>query len=154
MSYINSFQISFLYRYMNFSARNICVALLASVLGIYLLMPRAIAASHCTGATCLHCNEKMFSVNASATKVVFDEHLCDISFGNSPCNLKSSSNPNAAAAITSSTNMYRQVTGPLSGFTGSYAFLFQNLGENDKAARFHIASGTIPIYLQNLSLLC
>ncbi|MGA8181035.1 MAG: hypothetical protein WB792_13320, partial [Desulfobacterales bacterium] len=121
---------------------------------IYLLVPRADAAAHCVGPMCLQCNDRIFSVNESSSMAGLDDHLCDISFGNSPCNLKSSSNPNAAAAITSSTNMHRQVTGPLSGFTGYYALLFQNLGENGKAARFHIASGTIPIYLQNLSLLC
>ncbi len=139
---------------MNLSTRNICVTILASVLGIYLLMPRAYAAGHCVGPMCLQCSERIFSVNAAASEVGLDNHLCDISFGNSPCDLKSTSNPNAAAVITLSTNMYRQLIGHLSGFAGYYPLLFQNPGGNDKTARFHIAIDTIPIYLQNLSLLC
>ena len=139
---------------MNLSTRNICVSLLASVLGIYLLMPRADAAGRCVGPMCLHCSERMFSVNAAASKVGLNDHLCDISFGSSPCDLKSTSNPNAAAVIILSTNKYRQLTGPISGFAGDYSLFFHNPGGNDKAERFHIDRDTIPIYLQNLSLLC
>jgi len=139
---------------MNFSARNICVALLASVLGIYLLMPRAIAASHCTGSTCLHCNEKVFSVNESTTRVVFEDHLCDISFGNFPCNLDKNSNSHAPVVITSSVNSYRQVSGVLFGFAGYNPSVVQNVEGNDKGARFPITSRIIPLYLQNLSILC
>jgi hypothetical protein len=139
---------------MNFSARNICVAFLAVVLGIYLLTPKADAVEHCVGSMCLHCNGMIFSVNESATRFGFDDHMCDVSFGNSPCNLNRNSNPNAPVVITSSTNPYRQITGALSGFAGYNPSLFQNAGGNNKVARFHIASGTIPIYLQNLTLLC
>jgi len=139
---------------MNLSTRNICVTVLASLLGIYLLMPRAYAAGHCVGPMCLQCSERIFSVNAAASKVGLDDHLCDISFGSSPCDLKSTSNPNAAAVITLPSNMYPQMTGHLSGSAGYDHLLSQNPGRNDKTARFHIAADTIPIYLQNLSLLC
>jgi hypothetical protein len=139
---------------MNLSTRNIFVTILASVFSIYLLMPRAYAAGRCVGPMCLQCSERIFSVNAAASDVGTDNHLCDISFGNSPCDLKSTSNPIASAVITLPTNMYPQVTGHLSGFAGYVPLLFQNPGGNDKTARFHIAIDTIPIYLQNLSLLC
>lgn len=139
---------------MNLSARNICVILLASVLGIYLLMPKADAAGHCAGPMCLQCSERIFSVNEAAGNVGLDDHLCDISFGNSPCDLKRTSNPNAAAVITSSTTMYRKATGPSSGLAGYRPLLFQNPGGNDKTTRSPIAADTIPIYLQTLSLLC
>jgi hypothetical protein len=139
---------------MKFSTRNIYVALLASVLGIYLLMPKTDAAGHCAGAICVHCIETMFSVNEAATTVGLNDRLCDVPLGNIPCNLDKHSSLNAPVVIPSSSNSYRQVSGILLGFAGYNPFLSHNAGENEKAARFHIASGTIPIYLQNLSLLC
>jgi hypothetical protein len=155
MSYIILFILmSFPYRHMIFSTRNIGIALLAVVLGTYLLMPKADAAGHCAGSMCLQCNEKIFLINESATKVGLNDHLCDISFGNYPCDLKNNSNPKAAAVIVSVRNSDRQVAGASSGFTGYNPSSFLNAGGNDKAARFHIASGTVPIYLQNRSLLC
>jgi hypothetical protein len=139
---------------MNFSARNICVVLLAVVLGTYLLMPKADAADLCAGAMCQHCTGRIFSVNESATKSGLVDHLCDVSLGNFPCNLDKNSNLNAPAVITSSTNSYRQVSGILFGFAGYHLSSSHNVGGNDKAAQFNIAPCTIPIYLQNLSLLC
>ncbi len=139
---------------MNFSIRNIGIALLAVVLGTYLLMPKADASGNCAGSMCLHCNERVLSFNESATRVGLDDPLCNISFGNYPCDLKKNSNPNAAAAILPVRNSDRQVVGAFFGFAGYHPFSFQNAGGNDRAARFHIASSTVPIYLQNLSLLC
>ena len=155
MSYIISLILaSSPYRFMNFSIKNICVALLAIMLGTYLLMPKADAAGRCAGSICLHCNGRIFSVNESATKAGLNDGLCDISFGNYPCDLKNNSNPNAAAAIVSVRTSDRQAAGALSAFAGYNPATFQIAGGNNKAVRFHIASGTVPIYLQNLSLLC
>jgi hypothetical protein len=139
---------------MKFSARNICVAFLAAVLGIYLLAPKADAAGQCAGSMCLHCNGILFSVNVSATKVGVDDHMCDIAFGNSPCNLDKNSNSNAAVVIVPAKSPDRHGTGALFGFAGNNSSLFQNERRNNTAPWFNFRSSTIPIYLQNLSFLC
>jgi hypothetical protein len=139
---------------MNLSNRNICVVLLAAVLGIYLLAPKADAAGQCAGSMCLHCSGMLFSVNVSATKVGIDNHMCDIAFGNSPCNLDKNSNANATVVIVPAKNSDRQGIGASFGFAGYNPSLFQNEGKNDKAPQFLFRSGTIPLYLQNLSFLC
>ena len=139
---------------MKLSSRNICTVLLAAVLGIYLLMPKAEAAGQCTGSTCLHCSGILFSVNESATTVGVDDHLCDVAFGNSHCNLDKNSHSNAPAIIVPAKDPDRQGTGAFFGFADYNLSLFQNKGRNNTAPRFHLRSSTIPIYLQNLSLLC
>ena len=139
---------------MKLSARNICVVLLAAVLGMYLLVPKADAAGQCAGSTCLHCSGMIFSVNESASAVGLDDHMCDVAFGNSPCNLDENSHSNAPVVIVSAKNPDRQGTGALFGFADYNLSLFQNEGRNKTAPRFDFKSRTIPIYLQNLSFLC
>jgi len=139
---------------MNFSYRNIFVVLFAIVLGINLITPKADAVEHCVGSMCLHCNGMIFSVNESATMFGFDGQMCDVSFGNNPCNLNKNSNPNSPAVIVSSTNKDRQETGVFFAFVSDETSLLHNVRGNDKARRFQIMSDTIPIYLQNFSFLC
>jgi hypothetical protein len=139
---------------MDFSARNIRVALLAAVLGIYLLSPKADAAGQCAGSKCLQCNGMLSSLNESATKAGFDGHMCDVAFGSSPCNLAKNSNSNALVVIVPAKNPDRQETGALFGLISYNLPLFQNVRVNDKADRFRFTSNTIPFYLQNLSFLC
>lgn len=146
--------ISFIFRDMSFSTRNICVVLLAVVLGIYLLTPKAGAVEHCVGSVCLHCNGMILSVNESATMFGFDDQRCDVSFGHTPCSLNKHSDPNASALIVSPTNPYRQEAFVFFALISCEPSLFQNIGGNDKAGRFQITSDNIPIYLQNLSFLC
>ena len=139
---------------MNFSARNIGVALFAAMLGIYLLAPKADAAGKCTGSMCLQCNGMLLSLNKSVSKVGFDDHMCDTAFGNSPCNLDKNSNSKAPVVIVPAKNQNRQKPGALLGFSGYNSSLFQNIRVNDKASRFRFASNTLPLYLQNHSFLC
>jgi hypothetical protein len=139
---------------MNFSARNICVILLAVVLGVYLLMPKADADEHCVGSMCLHCNGMIFPVNESAARFGFDDHICDVSVGNPPCNIHKNSNPNAPVVIVSATNPNRQGTGVLFSVVSYKPSLFQNVRGIDKTDRSRFTSDTIPLYLQNLALLC
>jgi hypothetical protein len=155
MSYIILLlQYHYLCRYMRFSPRKISVAILAAVLGAYLLMPKADAAGLCAGAMCLHCNERIFSVTESTSKVGLDDHLCEVSLGNVPCNLDIHSNLNAPVIITSSASSYRHVSGIFFVVAGYNPSLSHNAGGSGRAVRFPMASGSIPIYLQNLSLLC
>jgi hypothetical protein len=140
--------------YMKFSIRHIYVVLLASLLGIYLLMPKADAAGQCAGVMCVHCTEMIFPVNEAATTDGLNDRLCDVSLGNFPCNPDKHSSLNASVVIPLSSNSYRRVSGILLGFAAYNSSLYRHVGENEKAARFHISSATIPIYLQNLSLLC
>jgi hypothetical protein len=146
--------ISFIFRDMNFSTRNICIALLAVVLGVYLLTPKADADEHCIDSMCLHCNGMIFSANESAAKSGLDDHICDGSFGNSPCSVDKNSNPDTPVVIVPATNPDPQKTSTLLSFVSYNPFLFQNVRVNDKADQFRFASETIPLYLQNVSFLC
>lgn len=139
---------------MNLSIKNICVVLLAAVMGIYLLMPQADAAGQCTGSMCLHCNGMLYSVNESSTDVRVGDHMCDVAIGSSSCNLDQHSNPSIPVVILSAKNPDRHGNSASYAIAGYNLSLFQNLWINDKAPRFHFRSGAIPIYLQNLSLLC
>jgi hypothetical protein len=139
---------------MNFSTRNIGVVLFAAMLGIYLLAPKAYAAGKCTGSMCLQCNGMLFSVNKSASKAGFDDHMCGTAFGNSPCNLDKNYSSKTPVVIVSAKNPDRQKPGALLGFSGYNSSLFQHIRANDKDSRFRFASNTIPLYLQNHSFLC
>ena len=139
---------------MKSSTRHLCIVLLAALLGVYLLGPKADAAEQCSGSMCLHCGGMLFSVNESAAKFGFDNHMCDVTFGKSTCNLDNNSNSNIAVVMVPATNPNRQDAGALFGFVGYNRTQFQDVRINIKADRFRFTSDTIPIYLQNLSFLC
>ena len=139
---------------MNFSSKKIIVALFALMLGINLIMPKADAVGFCEGPSCLNCNGMIIAADKSTPIFAFADHMCHASFGNTPCNLKENLGPNALTFIVSSISIDQQKTGGAFTFAIFETSLLQNVSENGRRDQFQITTNTIPIYLQNLSLLC
>lgn len=139
---------------MNSLASKIIVVLFAVMLGINLTTPKADAVDHCMGSICSHCNWMMTPISESVLAFGSDGQMCDSSFATSPCNLNNHPEPNIKIFIVSSIKQDRQKTDGSFTFAVFGTSLLQNVIENSKRDQFQITTDTIPIYLQNLSLLC
>ena len=139
---------------MNSLARKIIVVLFAVMLGISLITPKADAVDHCMGSMCSHCTWMMPPMSESIPAVGFDGQMCDSSFATSPCNLNNLPDSNTKIFTVTSTKRNRQKTDSSITVAVFGTSLLQNVIKNGKRGQFRITSDTIPIYLQNLSLLC
>lgn len=139
---------------MNPLTRKIFVVLFAVMLGISLVSPYADAVDHCIGSMCSHCNWVMHPTSESVPAVGFDGQMCDSSFTTSPCSLNTYPDSNTKIFTVTSRKQDRQKTGGPITFTVIRASLVQNSTGNGKRHQSRFAFDTIPIYLQNLSLLC
>jgi len=140
---------------MNSLSGKIIVALFAVMLGINLIALKVDAVDYCVGSSCLHCKGMMLSVSESATVFGSDGTMCDSSFANSPCKLNNNPQLNTKVFIISSIKQDRHETGnDITIFNNSEIFFLQSIREDRTPDRFRLTTGTIPIYLQNLSFLC
>lgn len=139
---------------MNSLSRKIIVALFAVMLGINLNILRADAVDHCVGSSCLHCNGMKLSLSESVPVSGADSQMCDSSFTNNPCNLNRSPESNTKIFIVSSIKQDRYETGGSFTIFNCEIYLLQSIRENRAPDQFRPTTGTIPIYLQNLSFLC
>jgi hypothetical protein len=80
--------------------------------------------------------------------------MCDSSFGNSPCNLNRNPESNTKIFIVSSIKQDRHETGGSLTIFNCEISSLQSIRENRALDEFRPTTGTIPIYLQNLSFLC
>ena len=139
---------------MNSLTKKIIVALFAVMLSISLIAPGADAIDHCVGSSCLHCNPMMLSVSESELVIGSDGPMCDSSFANSPCKLNNNPESNTKIFIVSSIKQNRQETGNYLAIFNSKISFLQSIREDRVSNQFRLTTGTIPIYLQNLSFLC
>jgi len=139
---------------MNSLSRKIIVALFAVMLSINFNILRADAVDHCESPSCLNCNGMMITGGKSTPIFAFADHMCHASSGNTPCNLNKNPEPNELTFIVSSINIDQQKTGGAFTFAIFETSLLQNVSENGRRGQFQVTTNTIPIYLQNLSLLC
>jgi hypothetical protein len=80
--------------------------------------------------------------------------MCDSSFGNSPCNLNRNPESNTKIFIVSSIKQDRHETGGSFTISNCEIYFLQSIRKNRAPDQFRPTTGTIPIYLQNLSFLC
>ena len=139
---------------MNPLTRKIFVALFAVMLGISLVSPQVGAVDHCIGSMCSHCNLVVPPTSESVQAVGFDGHMCDSSFTTSPCSLNTYPDSNTKVFTVTSIKQDRQKTGGAITVAVFRASLVQNSTGNGKRDQSRFTFDTIPIYLQNLSLLC
>jgi hypothetical protein len=139
---------------MNSLTRKIFVALLAVMLGISLVAPQADAVDHCIGLMCSHCNWVLPPISESVPAVGFDGQMCGSSFTTSPCSLNNQPDSNTKIFTVTTIKLDRQKTGGAIPFAVFRASLVQNAIGNGKRDQSRFKFDTIPIYLQNLSLLC
>lgn len=139
---------------MNSLARKIIVVLFAVMLGISLITPQADAVDHCKGVLCPSCNRLLSPISESIPAVGSVNQLCNSSFATHPCNLNNHPVSNTKIFTVSSIKQDRQKTGGAVTFAVFGTSVLQNVIGKGNRAQFQITSDTIPIYLQNLSLLC
>lgn len=139
---------------MNSLARKIIVVLFAVILGISLITPQADAVDHCKGSLCFHCNRMVPQSNQLIPTIGFGGQICDSSFATSPCNLNNYQDSNTKIFIVTTIKQSRQKTGCSITFAVFGTSLVQNAIGNGNRGQFRMTSDTIPLYLQNLSLLC
>ena len=139
---------------MNPLTRKIFVALFAVMLGISLVAPQAGAVDHCIGSMCPRCNWVMHPTSESVPAIGFDGQMCGSSFTSSPCNLHNYPDSNTKIFTVTSIKQDQQKTGGSITFAVFRAPLVQNAFGNGKRDQSRLTFDTIPIYLQNLSLLC
>ena len=139
---------------MNPLTRKIFVFLFAVMLGISLVAPHADAVDHCIGSMCPHCNWVMHPISESVSAIGFDGQMCDSSFTTSPCNLHNYPDLNTKIFTVTSIKQDRQKTGGAITFAVFRASLVQSSTGKGKRDQSRFTFDTIPIYLQNLSLLC
>jgi hypothetical protein len=139
---------------MNPLTRKIFVVLFAVMLGVSLITPQADAVGQCTGSMCSHCNWVMPPIGGSIPAVGFDGQICDSSFATSPCNLNNHPDSNSKIFAVTSIKQDQQKTSGSLTFDVFRASLVQNSTGNGKRIQSRLTFDTIPIYLQNLSLLC
>lgn len=139
---------------MNPLTRKIFVVLFAVMLGISLVAPQADAVDQCIGSMCSHCNWVVAPTSESVPAVGFDGQTCDSSFTTSPCSLNNYHDSNTKIFTVTSIKQDQQKTGGPIIFAVFRASLVQNATGNGKRHQSRFSFDTIPIYLQNLSLLC
>ncbi len=139
---------------MNLFFRKIVACLFAVMLGMNIVSLTAGAVDHCVGSSCLHCNGMMLSLSESVTVFGSDGPMCDSSFGNSPCNLNRNPESNTKIFIASSIKQDRHETGGSFTISNCEIYFLQSIRKNRAPDQFRPTTGTIPIYLQNLSFLC
>ena len=139
---------------MNPLTRKIFIVLFAVMLGISLVAPHADAVDHCIGSLCSHCNWVMPSMIESIPEAGFNGQKCDSSFSNTPCNLHNYPDSNTKIFAVTSTKQDRQKTGGTITIAVFDTSFIQNVIGNGKRVQSRLTFDTIPIYLQNLSLLC
>lgn len=139
---------------MNPLTRKIFVVLFAVMLGISLVAPKADAVDHCIGSMCSHCNWVLPPISESVPAVGFDGQMCGSSFTTSPCSLNNHPDSDTKIFTVSTIKQDRQKTGGAILFAVLRASFVQNAIGNGKRDQSRFSFDTIPIYLQNLSLLC
>jgi hypothetical protein len=139
---------------MNSLTRKIILVLFALMLGIYLISPKAEAVDHCIGSACAHCTLMPHSLSELIPAFGPNGQICNSSFEISPCNLNNHRELNSKLFIVSSIKQDRQKNYDSVPVADFGTFLLLNAIEKGKRDQSQIATDTIPIYLQNLSLLC
>jgi hypothetical protein len=139
---------------MNPLTRKIFVGLFAVMLGISLTAPQADAVGHCIGSVCSHCNWVLLPTSESVPTVGFDGQMCDSSLTTSPCSLNNYPDSNTKIFTVTSIKQDQQKTGGSITFAVFKASLVQNAIGNGKRDQSRFSFDTIPIFLQNLSMLC
>ena len=139
---------------MNSLTGKLFVVLFAVMLGISLITPQAGAFDHCIGSMCSHCNWVMTPIGESVPAAGSGGQKCDSPFTTSPCNLHNYPASNTKIFTVTSTKQDRQKTGGTITIAVFDTSFIQNVIGNGKRVQSRLTFDTIPIYLQNLSLLC
>jgi len=139
---------------MNLFSRKIVVCLFAVMLGMNIVSLTAGAVDHCVGSPCFHCNGMMIAHNEPAPVFGSAGHMCYSSFANSPCNLNRNPESKTKIFIVSSIKQDRHETDGSFTISNCEIYFLQSVRKNRAPDQFRPTTGTIPIYLQNLSFLC
>jgi hypothetical protein len=125
------------------------------MLGLNSDISKAHAVNQCPGSLFLHCNGMILSPNGLSPAFGIDHQICDSSFSDSTCNLDKYPASNVRLFIISTTNIDQQYTGGSLAVAIFKTTSLQFISHNDtKKNHFYLSKDTIPIYLQNLSLIC
>ena len=139
---------------MNLMSRKIVACFFAVMVGIN-LMPAALGAVDlCVSQSCFHCDKMAIDLNEPTPIFGTTGHMCDSFPENNPCHLNKNTKPNEQAFIVSSVKEDRQETDGLLIFSISESSFLKNIRGNETINHFRTTTNSVPIYLQNLSLLC
>jgi hypothetical protein len=139
---------------MNSLPRKIVVCLFIIMFGINLGSASAGEVDQCVNQSCFFCTGKPMAHNEHTP---FDDSTgqeCHPSSADVPCNLKKESVQHALVFILSSVRVDRQEGNGITPFSVGEPSLLQFVRGNSTIGHSWITPDPIPIYLQNLSLLC
>jgi hypothetical protein len=139
---------------MNSLPRKIVVCLFIIMFGINLGSAPAGEVDQCVSQSCFFCTGKPMAHNEHTPIDDSAGHECDPSSADVPCNLKKDSGQHAPVLIVSSARVDRQEGNGFTPFSVSEPSLLQFVSGNNTIGHLRITPDPIPIYLQNLSLLC
>jgi hypothetical protein len=139
---------------MNSLPRKIVVCLFIIMFGINLGSAPAGEVDQCVSQSCFFCTGKPMAHNEHTPIDDSAGHECYPSSADSPCNLKKESEQHALVFIVSSIRVDRPKSNGFTLFSLGEPSLLQFIRGNSTIGHSWITPDPIPIYLQNLSLLC
>ena len=153
LSYLERISISF-FTVMNSSHRKIVACILLIMLGINFSTAIAGTVNRCASQAGCCCGGIQVSGHESSPAVDFAGQGCCSSSANIPCNLNENYMPDSQVFIVSSVREnLREAEGLITFVIGEPSF-FQTFRDNGTTNQFWITNDPIPIYLQNLTLIC
>ncbi len=139
---------------MNSSHRKIVACILLIMLGINFSTAIAGTVNRCASQAGCCCDGIQGAIHEPIPAGDSARHGCCSSSGNTSCNLNENYMPDSQVFIVSSVREnLREAEGLITFVIGEPSF-FQTFRENGTTNQFWITTGPIPIYLQNLTLIC
>ncbi len=139
---------------MNSLPGKIVVCLFIIMFGINLGSVPAGEVDQCVDQSCFFCTARPMAHNEHTPIDDSAGHECYPSSADVPCNLKKDSVQHAPAFIVSSIRVDRQEDNGFTPFSVGEPSLLKFVRGNSTLGNSWITPDPIPIYLQNLSLLC
>ncbi len=139
---------------MNLLSRKIVACFFAVMVSINLMPAAQGAVDLCVSQSCFYCYKMAIDLNEPTPIFGTAGHMCDSFSENNPCHLNKNTEPNAQAFIVSSVKEDRQETDGLLIFSIPESSFLKNIRGNETINHFRTTTNSVPIYLQNLSLLC
>ncbi len=112
------------------------------------------AVDQCLGQSCFFCNDMPIAHEQLIHTGDSTGRVCHSSSANIPCNLEKNSGTNKQIFTVSSGKKDRQEIDGLFTFSTCKPFFIQTIRDSGKIDQLWATTDPIPIYLQNLSLLC
>ena len=139
---------------MNSFPGKIVACLLVAMLGINLVAATASAVDQCLSQSCCCCDGMQGAIHEPIPAGDSARHGCCSSSANIPCNLNKNHMLDAQVFIVSSVRENLREANGLSTFVIGEPSFFQTFRGNGTPNQFWITTDPIPIYLQNLTLIC